>query len=240
MAIKKNLVFASASFHPWNRGKLKFKKKDFLKREINYLVCLDQLKRVTPKNFEIYIVENTVSNIGELISDDLVRCLDNMNILFVPEKLKKESPNIGVAELNQLIYLHEKINFDNYSKICYFSARRFITNPYVFERTERLNKKALISNPDFIYLNGKVVHTEKTGMFNDMFFSMDSKTMKEYVSFSINRLEYLEANMVNSETNLFDFISKFNISYEELPSLGFLRYDYYNKSKKEDEKYHIV
>ena len=39
--------------------------------------------------------------------------------------------------------------------------------------------------------------------------------------------------MINSESNLYDFINEFKIPYEELPIMGFLRYDQYNKSKNE-------
>lgn len=237
---KNNLIFASASFHPWNRDKLRFKKKDFVKREHFYWICFEQLLRVVPKNFEIYVVENTIENLEDLHSDQLISCLNKFNLIFLPKSYQKKSQNIGVAELNQLFYLNDQINFEEYNKICYFSARRFITNPYVFERTLNLKKNALISNPDFIYLNGKVHQTEKKGMYNDMFFSMKSKTMQEYISFSKKRIEYLEKNMINSESNLYDFINEFKIPYEELPSLGFLRYDQYNKSKNENDKYHFV
>ncbi len=237
---KKNLIFASASFHPWNRNKLKFKKKDFVSREHFYWVCLEQLLRVVPKNFEIYIVENTIKSLEDLYSEKLISCLNKFNIMFLPKNYKTHSPNIGVSELNQLFYLNDQINFEKYNNICYFSSRRFITNPYVFEKTLNLKKNALISNPDFIYLNGKVLESEKKGMFNDMFFSMKSKTMQEYILFSKKRIDYLEKNMINSESNLYDFINEFKVPYEELPNLGFLRYDYYSKSKNENEKYHFV
>lgn len=242
MSIKssKNLIFASASFHPWDRSFVKFKKKDLKKRENFYWICLEQLLRVVPEDFEIVLVENTINNTQDLFSESLADCLNKMNVLFLPDVYKKKSPNIGVSELVQLIYLYDQIGFEDYSKVCYFSSRRFITSPYVFERTLALKKNALVSNPNFIHLNGEIQKTEKKGMFNDMFFSMTSRTMKEYVSFSRTRLDYLENNMINSESNLYDFIINHNISYEELPNLGFLLYDYYNKSKDEFKKYSFV
>ena len=114
-------------------------------------------------------------------------------------------------------------------KIIYLTSRRFITNPYVFEKTEKLEKDALISNPDFIYLNGELVKSEKKGMYNDMFFAMKSKTMIDYVNFSKDRIDFLIEQMINSEVNLYDFIKKFDIEYEYIEFLGFLRYDYYKK-----------
>ena len=34
--------------------------------------------------------------------------------MFLPKSYKKKSPNIGVAELNQLFYLNDQINFEEY------------------------------------------------------------------------------------------------------------------------------
>ena len=209
----KNLVFASASFHP-NRKNFKYKKKAYIQREVDYLFCLKQLIRVSPANFEIYVVDNTVRNSSELFNQELISLLSEMNVLYSQKNTAVETKNIGVGELEELIYLSEECDLKGFDKVSYFSARRFISNPYVFEKTQSLKKDALLSNPDFIYLNGEIVESEKNGMFNDMFFSMQSKTMQDYISFSKERLEYLEKNMVNSESNLYDFIHNFNISYE--------------------------
>ena len=114
--------------------------------------------------------------------------------------------------------------------MCYLSSRRFITNPYVFERTNQLQKDALICNPDFIYLDGKVVVSEKEGMYNDM-FAMKTETVTKYIEFSKERLDYLE-NMINSESNLFNFINELEVEYEYLKFLGFLRYDYYKRREE--------
>ena len=178
------------------------------------LECLHQI-------FEIYVVDNTISDASELYNKELVSLLSDMNILYNQKNKSIATRNIGVGELEELIHLSENCELNTYDKVYYFSARRFISNPYVFEKTQNLKEDALLSNPDFIYLNGEVVESEKSGMYNDMFFSMKSKTMQDYISFSKKRLDYLEKNMVNSETNLYDFITEFNISIEELPILGF-------------------
>ena len=77
----KNLVFASASFHP-NRKNFKYKKKDYIRREVDYLFCLKQLIRVSPANFEIYVVDNTVRNSSELFNQELISLLSEMNVLY--------------------------------------------------------------------------------------------------------------------------------------------------------------
>ena len=118
---------------------------------------------------------------------------------------------------------------------------RFITNPYVFERTENLNKDALLSNPDFTYLDGEIVPSEKIGMFNDMFFAMKLETIVKYIEFSKKQIDYMDKNMVSSENNLYNFISEENVEYEYLDFLGFLRYDYYRKNKDGiKHNYHFV
>ena len=237
---KKNLIFASASFHP-NRKNIIKKKKDLLQREEDYLFCLEQLFRVVPNNFEIHIVDNTIEGSDSLFNSELRSFLKDLNVTYSFETNKKEVKNIGVGELKELFYLENILDFSKYSKICYLSSRRFITNPYVFEKTINLKKDALLSNPDFIYLNGEVVKSEKKGMYNDMFFAMKTPTMQEYINFSKDRIDYLDENMINSESNLYDFITKFNVASEHLDILGFFRYDYYKKNdSKNSDKYHFI
>lgn len=237
---EKNLVFASAAFHP-NRENIIYKKKDIIDREDEYLFCFKQLFRVIPENFEVYIVDNTIDSLNSIFNKELKELLENSNILFSKSINDSKVKNIGVAELKELIHLDDTINLNNYEKMCYLSSRRFITNPYVFERTNQLQKDALISNPDFIYLDGKVVVSEKEGMYNDMFFAMKTETITKYIEFSKERLDYLEKNMINSESNLFNFINEFEVEYEYLKFLGFLRYDYYKKGEKKiKHKYHFV
>lgn len=237
MEDKKNLLFASASFHPWNRDKLRFRKKDYIERENLYWMCFTQLKRVVPNSFEVYIVENTVQSIEELYSKNLIECIKNFNLLFAHEPKSKQTQNIGVAELRQLLYLYETIDFSNYDKIAFLTSRRLITNPYVFDKTENLTEDALICNPDYFYLSGKYEESEKKGMYSDMFFSMKSKVMIEYIKFSRERLDYLDRNMINSESNLYDFINNKNISFEFIETIGFLRYVYQKNNKDLKDKF---
>ena len=53
----------------------------------------------------------------------------------------------------------EELDIDKYVNITYISARHLLTCPYVFERTERLQKDAIISNPDFVMMDGTVEET---------------------------------------------------------------------------------
>ena len=228
--MEKNLIFASTAFHP-TRNNINFKKKDIIQRENDYYFCLRQLQKVAPSNFDIYIVDNSLESLESLLNPDLKFLLKSMHVELTFKSQKDKVKNIGVAELKQLFHLESVIDFHKYSKICYLTARRFITNPYVFEKTTQLNEDALISNPDFTYLDGRIHESEKKGMYNDMFFAMKNKTMIEYVKYSKEKIEHLEANMINSESNLFNFISERNISFEYINFLGFLRYDYFTRRR---------
>lgn len=236
----KNLVFASAALHPERSGIL-FNKKETLQREEDYLFCLRQLYRVVPKNFDIFIVDNSIENSNSLHSKELRLFLDQKNVLYTKKTNKQKIKNIGVSELRELFHLEQELDFNSYSKVCYLTSRRFITNPYVFEKTESLKKQALLSNPDFIYLDGEVSISEKKGMFNDMFFAMKSETILQYIEYSKYQIENMEKNMISSENNLYNFVTEKNIKYEYLEFLGFLRYDYYRKNVSEiKHKYHFV
>lgn len=237
---EKNLIFASAAIHP-QRKNLLFNKKEILQREEDYLFCLKQLYRVTPENFDIFIVDNSLEDSNSLFNKELKSFLDQLNIFYTKKPNDKKNTNIGVQELKQLFYLQQNIDFNSYNKVCYLTARRFITNPYVFEKTENLNKDALISNPDFIYLDGEIVISEKIGLFNDMFFAMKVETILKYIEFSKKNIDYMDINMVSSEKNLYNFITEEKIEYEYLDFLGFLRYDYYRKNRDGiKHNYHFV
>ena len=100
-----------------------------------------------------------------------------------------------------------------------------------------MTEDALICNPDYFYLSGKYEESEKKGMYSDMFFSMKSKVMIEYIKFSRERLDYLDRNMINSESNLYDFINNKNISFEFIETIGFLRYVYQKNNKDLKDKF---
>ena len=86
----KNLVFASASFHP-KRINFIYKKKDYLQREEDYFFCLKQLVRVTPQNFEIYIVVQMCYYIQQDV--DYITC------------------NYHQLPVNYHIYLYQNLSF---------------------------------------------------------------------------------------------------------------------------------
>ena len=139
-------------------------------REDEYLICLKQLKRVLPKSFDFIICENTIDNPQEIKNDELREFLDGEDLVATGSESNIGTSNKGMGELLQLKTALDETDIDKYENICYVTARRFYTCPYVFERTESLKKQALLSNPDFVFLDGRVLESYKGPLYNDMFF----------------------------------------------------------------------
>ena len=148
--------------------------------------------------------------------------------------------NKGLGEFAMLKAALDQTDIDKYENISYVTARRIFTCPYVFERTERLEKKALLSNPDFLFLNGNFSESYKGNLFNDMFFSMKSATIVEYADYSMSRIDHLSENHIGSEYNLYDFITENNIDYDWLEWLGMVRNDWESNNNPLDiSNFHV-
>jgi hypothetical protein len=195
-------------------------------REIEYLVCLQQLQRVLPESFDLVVCENTIDSEDQLKSEDLKEFLSNTEMVSLGSKGNIGTTNKGMGELLMLKTALSEIDIDKYENISYITARRLFTCPYVFERTKNLNKKALISNPDVVFLDGKFAETSKDNLYNDMFFSMKRQTMIDYADYSIQYMESDPSRQLGSEQLLYNFINENNIEYEWLEWLGLIRNDW--------------
>jgi hypothetical protein len=189
-------------------------------REKEYCGRLIQLKRILPKSYDLIIVDNTSDKIKN----------DNLNVFlnscyFIKINDNEGSKNKGVGEISMLKKVLEIIDTKQYENITYITGRHLYTCPYFFERTEHLKKRALLSNPDFVFIqSGEICKSEKNGMFNDMIFSMNRETMLEYSKFS--DLEYMLRSGVGSEQNLYNFIKDKSIDYEWVDWIGLIRNDW--------------
>jgi hypothetical protein len=98
----------------------------------------------------------------------------------------------------------------------------------------------LISNPDFLYLDGTYAPVEKKDMYNDMFFTMKKEVFYKYVKYTGELLTSLSSStVIGSEQLLFQFINKNDINCEWLPALGVIRRDTYRKGLFTLNKWHI-
>lgn len=195
-------------------------------REKEYLISLKQLKRVLPESFDLLICENTINDVEEIKNKELSEFLSESEMCAMGSDGNIGTKNKGLGEFAMLKSALDQTDIDKYENISYVTARRIFTCPYVFEKTENLEKKALLSNPDFLYLGGEFTESYKGNLFNDMFFSMKSDLMLKYADYSISRVDHLSKNHIGSEYNLYDFITENNIDYEWLKWLGMVRNDW--------------
>ena len=195
-------------------------------REEEYLKCLKQLKRVLPKSFDFLLCENTIDDPNQIKNDELKSFLAETEMCAMGSESNIGTSNKGLGELLQLKTALDQVNIDDYENISYVTTRGMYTNPYVFEKTENLEVQALLSNPDFVFLNGTYEESYKGELFNDMFFSMKSKLMLEYANYSMDKLDYLSINHIGSEYNLYNFVKENNVSYETIEWLGRIRNDW--------------
>ena len=195
-------------------------------REKEYLISLKQLKRVLPESFDLLICENTINDVEEIKNKELSEFLSESEMCAMGSDGNIGTKNKGLGEFAMLKSALDQTDIDKYENFCYVTARRIFTCPYVFEKTENLEKKALLSNPDFLYLGGEFTESYKGNLFNDMFFSMKSDLMLKYADYSISRVDHLSKNHIGSEYNLYDFITENNIDYDWLEWLGMVRNDW--------------
>jgi hypothetical protein len=217
----KHLIFCSASFH--------ISSQPIIQRENEYYHCILQLLRVIPENYEIVICDNTITTISDIQLFELKQLLNKPNIKFLILARNIGTQNIGMGELDELIFTSQNVNFKLYDKIVYFTLRKFVTNPWIFEKVNALQKNILVSNPPFLALrnNYSFSFSEPTSnLYNDMFFAMSSELMLKYIEYSINQMVINIKNQNGSEQNLYNFININNYEYEWLEYLGLIRIDY--------------
>jgi len=199
-----------------------------------YAACYKQLLRILPENFDVVFVDNSLNNLDEINNLDLRSILLQQKVIFASHN--KGLKNKGVGELSMLAEVSKQIDFLQYDNICYCTGRKFFTCPYAFEKAVNSVKLATVSNPDYLFLDGTLLNSAPN-MFNDMFFSMKSHLMLKFISETEPRLEEMENCMINSESNLFDFISRNKIDVQLLNFLGLIRSD--RQCMPEKSIYHI-
>jgi hypothetical protein len=215
----KNLIFCSACFHVSQYANNL--------RENEYYYCLKQLLRMIPDNFDIVVCDNSIKSIDDIEDNNLKELLKKVKFLILDRNIGQK--NIGMGELDELIYVSKNIDFKKYDKIVYFTLRKIITNPWIFEKINNMKKEALLSNPIFLHLKDNFNFSyspASPNLYNDMFFTLSNKLMIDYINYSEKLIKYNLKKSVGSEQNLFNFIKKNNINYEWLEYLGLIRIDY--------------
>jgi hypothetical protein len=212
------LLFVFLSIAP-----AKCSKREIQRRAIEYRVALKQICRILPNSWEMILCENTLEGSSDRLGKYLELDLSSFNISMLEKN--SGTDNKGIGELDMMVKGLEDfpVQVNRANTISYLTGRRLVTNQYIFERANSLVADALLSNPDFYYLDGKVVSVEKKGMYNDMFFSMKRARFLEYADFfQAKRSEMIRLG-VGSEQNLYNFVHEKNLDLEWLETLGLMR-----------------
>lgn len=209
-------------------------------RENEYLICLKQLIRVLPESFDLLVCENTIDNPDQIKNEELRDLLSETEMCVTGSESNIGTTNKGMGEILMLRTALNETHLDNYENISYITARRFFTCPYVFERTENLEKHALISNPDFAFLNGNFDESYKVGLYNDMFFSMKTSVMNDYANYAMSYIKETQVPTIGSEQLLYNFVNDNHLEYEWLNWLGIIRNDWErNNTKLDINNFHV-
>ena len=195
-------------------------------RENEYLICLKQLIKILPESFDLLVCDNTIDDPDQIKSEELRELLSETEMCTTGSGGNIGTTNKGMGELLMLKTALDETDLDNYENISYITARRMFTCPYVFERTENLKKQALLSNPDFSFLNGSYLENPKDGLYNDMFFSMKTSVMNDGANYAMKYIEENTTLALGSEQLLYNFITENDHDFEWLDWLGMIRNDW--------------
>jgi len=213
-------------------------RREHMRRLVEYRAAITRITQVIDINlWSIIICENTFDG-----SEVDLRELLNLKIDSIPIlKLNKNTgaENKGIGELDMMAHAVDRLSnlFKRSTTVSYMTGRHIVANDQIFRLTESLVEDALISNPDFFYLDGKTRTSEKNGLFNDMFFSMQSKKFLLYVEEFTRKRTLLIKNKTGSEQFLYSFITENKISYSWMNHLGLIRreirrkYIFFNRSE---------
>jgi hypothetical protein len=216
-----HILLYFASIAPANRSRAEIRM-----RIQDYRISIQQCLRLMPSGWTLILCENTLQSNDDKIIQNLG--LLDYNVVISMSENNKGEVNKGLGELNMMTeaYKNHQNLIESAQTVSYFTGRRLMTSQYLFERSASMSKSALISNPDFIYLDGKIVKSEKNSMFNDMFFTMRSSVFSSYVSYFRSFASNIIPSSLGSEQILFNFISKNKIEFEWLNYLGLIRWEY--------------
>lgn len=207
-------------------------------REIEYFRAISQLQRVIPKSFDMVIVENTIDNPSQIKNSDVVEFFSKLEIISLGSNFNIGKKNKGCGELLMLHKALKELNVDKYENISYVTGRRLWTCPYSFERTEKSKGSVVVQNCH-VHFNGIVRCNDKDN-FNDTYFSMKTNDMKDYASYSMEKMQELSDKHISSEINLYNFIHEKNISYEILDWIGIVRNEWERSGNTQDlNNYHL-
>lgn len=193
-------------------------------RELDYFVSFQRLLHlVRDKNVQIILCENTLNSLEGL----------KISKILAGHKQSFSASNLGLAnkglgELSMALDAYHRFQdlIDGASRVIWMTGRHLMVGEQLIKESLENRLDALVSNPDFYYLDGRVVKSEKEKSLNDMYFSMSANIFVRYLKyFEVNR-DRMSNGKIGSENLLFEFCSQEDISVANVETLGLLRREY--------------
>ena len=171
-------------------------------------------------NFDIYVVENTLRTQESWIGSNLHF---DKKVYFNFLSKNSGTTNKGIGELDMALSTVISINAKNYERVIWFSGRHLLASEGILDICLNSPAELVVSNPDFYFLNGHKVLSEKNGLLNDMLFGMSLDTFQKYMSFFHERRTQLIQQNIGSEQLLYQFVLTNKPTIQEMTHLGVLR-----------------
>jgi hypothetical protein len=171
-------------------------------------------------DFDIYVVENTLESLQSWVDSNLY-IDEEINFRFL--STNSGTTNKGIGELDMALSTANSLLTKNYEKVIWFSGRHLLTSEGILSCFLNSPAEVVVSNPDFYFLNGNKVLSEKKGLLNDMLFGMSLNTFQKYMSFFSERRTQLIEHNIGSEQLLYQFVLTNKPTIEEITHLGVLR-----------------
>ena len=197
-------------------------------------------RRIRARYADYFSSLRRLIQLGIVESNELIICENTVGMQQKHEfcKLASEFPisrsnnlglmNKGLGELSMAAKAARDFPelFENAEKVIWMSGRHIACTDGIFEEAKLYSEDVLISNPDFFFLNGLIVQTEKVGYVNDMFFSMKKPVFLQYLDFFRDNEHLMNENKLGSEQILHSFVSQNKLTAKYLSTLGLLRREY--------------
>lgn len=215
-----------------------FSKAALRARQRQYATALAQLRRVLPsEGWSVLVAENTLwpkrlDNDGEFSS-----LLTGWDFVSVPQN--QGNKNKGVGEIDMLTFALENCETSGLSSISYLTGRHLVSNRYIFDKTENMKYDGLVSNPNFLYLDGEFHEVSRDSLYNDMFFSLRPHLMQDYADFFVSNRQRMLDEGIGSEQLLFSFIHERGLRCEWLDQLGLIRLERTQRWRFARSRWHI-
>jgi hypothetical protein len=190
-------------------------------RITDYSRSLEIIRQFAPQlDFDIYVIENTLENLDSWKNLNLP--IDGeINFSFLPEN--SGAFNKGIGELDMASSILSTLVSRDPEKVIWFSGRHLLTSEGNLKVCLNSQAELVVSNPDFYFLSGDKVLSEKNGLLNDMLFGISLRMFKKYVEFfETSRSRLIEEN-IGSEQLLYQFVTHSNPTIERMMQLGVLR-----------------